>query len=224
LGGGTHPHGPGRAARLTIPGNASEREPLAPGTPVLLRETWQARTLSLRPVWVVDDVPRRQSSFYFAPGSTWLNDPRDRGEVRFLDDAWELEPMVRERPVLSFGFPDTPYAVLLTWSKDWATFEGYYVNIQSPLRWSEDGFDYVDWFLDVRVSPTRDSYEWKDEHELEEAVQRGLLTRSEAHDVRWAGERAIEHVLLHEPPFDREWSSWRPDPSWGPLDLPDTTG
>jgi hypothetical protein len=74
----------------------------------------------------------------------------------------------------------------------------------------------------VRIPHARDTYEWKDEHELEEAVQRGFLTRPEADDVRWAGERAIEHVLLHEPPFDQEWSSWRPDPSWGPLDLPDT--
>jgi len=224
LGGGTHRHGSGRAARLTPLGKGSEREPLPPGTPVFLRETWQTRTLSLRPVRVVDDAPRRQSSFYFAPGSSWLNDPRDRGEVRFLDDPWELEPKVRERPVLSFGFPDTPYAVLLTWSGDWTMFEGYYVNIQSPLRLHGDTVDYTDWFLDVRIPPERDTYEWKDEHELAEAVQRGLLTRSEADDVRWAGERAIEQVLLHEPPFDHEWSAWRPDPSWGPLDLPDTAG
>ena len=57
-----------------------------------------------------------------------------------------------------------------------------------------------------------------------EAVARGMLTPAEAHEVRWAGERAIEHVLLHEPPFDVDWSSWRPDPAWGPLELPDLPG
>jgi predicted RNA-binding protein associated with RNAse of E/G family len=142
------------------------------------------------------------------------------GEVRFLDEPWELEHKVRERPVLSFSFPETAYAVLLSWSAGWA-FEGYYVNIQSPLRRHGDTFDYVDWFLDVRIPPARDTYEWKDEHELAEAVERGLLTRADAHGVRWAGERAIEHVVLHEPPFDLDWPSWRPDPSWEPLDLPD---
>jgi hypothetical protein len=169
---------------------------------------------------VVEDVPHHHRTFYLAPGSRWLNDPRDHGEVRFLDGSWELEPKVRDRPVLSFAFPETPYAVLLTWSVDW-DFEGYYVNIQSPLRIADDeALEYTDWFLDARIPPARDTYAWKDDDELEEAVAAGLLSGAEALDVRWAGERAIEQVLLHEPPFDEDWSAWRPDPSWGPLDLP----
>jgi hypothetical protein len=175
--------------------------------------------MSVRPVRVVEDVPHHHFAFYFSPGSRWLNDPRDHGEVRFLDASWELEAKVRDRPMLSFAFPETAYAVLLSWTAEWV-FEGYYVNIQSPLRDRGDALVYTDWFLDVRIPPARDSYEWKDEHELAEAVARGFLTEAESEDVRWAGERAIEHVLLHEPPFDEDWPSWRPDPTWGPLDVP----
>jgi hypothetical protein len=220
LGGGADPHGPGRAARLIGDGNGADAEPLAPGTVVTLREVWQGRLTSLRPVRVVDDVPHHHRSFYFAPGSRWLNDPRDRGEVRFLDEPWELEHEVLDRPVLSFAFPETAYTVLLSWDAAWG-FEGYYVNVQSPLRGHGGDLDYTDWFLDARIPPPRDAYEWKDEDELAEAVARGLISGADANDVRWAGERAIEHVLLCEPPFETDWSLWRPDPSWGPLDLPE---
>ncbi len=173
----------------------------------------------MRSVRVVEDVAEHHRAFYLAPGSRFLNDPRDHGEVRFHDGPWELETVVRDLSVLSFAFPETPYAVLLSWDTEWR-FRGSYVNIQSPLRpVGRTCFEYTDWFLDVRIPPALDTYEWKDEHELEEAVERGLLTEAEARDVRRAGERAIEHVLRREPPFDRDWSSWRPDEAWGPLDV-----
>lgn len=219
MGGGADPHGPGRAARLIGEGNGGGLPPFEPGSVVTLRETWQGRLTALRSVRVVEDVPHHHQAFYLAPGSRFLRDPRDPGEVRFLDGEWRLEPRERDRPVLSFAFPETAYAVLLSWTAGWR-FEGYYVNIQSPLRRHGDALEYTDWFLDVRIPPSRNTYDWKDEHELAEAVERGLLTEAEAHDVRWAGERAIEHVLLREPPFDQEWQAWRPDPSWHALDLP----
>jgi predicted RNA-binding protein associated with RNAse of E/G family len=99
-------------------------------------------------------------------------------------------------------------------------FTHYYVNIESPLRRSPVGFDYTDWFLDVRIPLDRSGYVWKDEDELAEAVARGLVSERSAHDIRWAGERAIEHILLREPPFDRSWERWSPDPAWEPPTLP----
>jgi hypothetical protein len=191
----------------------------SPGDVVVLREVWADRFLAARPVRVVhagDDY----LSFYFAPGTPWKNDPRDHGEVRFRDGPWKLEDLVRDRPVLSFAFPETAYAVLLDWTVDGA-FDGYYVNLQSPLRAWEGGFDYTDWFLDVVIDRDRASYRWKDEEELAEALQRGLVTPAQARDVRAAGERAIAHVLDAEPPFDEDRSAWRPDPSWEIPALPE---
>ena len=165
---------------------------------------------------MVEDVTHRYRVFFLAPGSRYLSDPRDHGEVRFHDGPWELETKIRDRPVLSFAFSEAAYAVLFSWSTDW-TFHGCYVNMQSPLREHDGALEYTDWFLDARIPPSLDSYEWKDEDELAEALARGLLTEAQALDVRASGERAIEHVLHREPPFDRDWASWRPDPSWGPL-------
>jgi hypothetical protein len=184
-----------------------------------MREVWGDRVLAARPLRVVHDGEDHRS-FFFVPGTAWKNDPRDHGEVRFLDGPWELEDLVRERPVLSFEFPGRAYAVLLTWSPAW-TFEGYYVNLQTPLRPSALGFDYVDHFLDVLIPPDRSGFAWKDEDELAEAVVRGFVTADEARQIRLAGERAAAHVLGGEPPFDQDRTSWRPDPSWTPPALPD---
>jgi hypothetical protein len=184
-----------------------------------MREVWGDRVLAARPLRVVHDGDDHRS-FFFVPGTAWKNDPRDHGEVRFLDGPWELEDLVRDRPVLSFEFPDRAYAVLLTWSPAW-DFEGFYVNLQTPLRPWALGFDYEDHFLDVLIPPGRGDFTWKDEEELAEAVRRGFVTADEAREIRLAGEQAAARVLGGEPPFDRDWTSWRPDPRWEPAALPD---
>jgi hypothetical protein len=183
-----------------------------------MREIWHGGVLAARPLRVVHDGDDHRS-FYFAPGSAWKNDPRDHGEVRFLDVPWALQDLVRDRPVLSFAPIERAYAVLLTWSPAWV-FQGYYVNLQSPLRPWGLGFDYEDHFLDVLIPAERGGFRWKDEEELEEAVRRQLVTRAEALAIRRAGARAAEHVLDAQPPFDRDWTTWRPDPSWTPPALP----
>jgi hypothetical protein len=184
----------------------------APGNVVILREVWHGLLIAARPVNVVWDGPRDRA-FYLPRGTAWKDDPRAHGEVRFRDDAWELEDRVTDRPVLSFAFPGADYAVLLTWSADDA-FAGYYVNLESSLQPWELGFDYVDHFLDVLIAPDRSTWTWKDEAELAEAVRRGLVARDRAASIRAWGERAVEHVLGGRPPFDRDWTSWRPDPTW----------
>jgi hypothetical protein len=122
--------------------------------------------------------------------------------------------------MLSFAFPDTPYAVILGYDDDGRLFE-YYVNLQTPLASSPAGFDTVEHLLDVTIPPDRSTWSWKDEDELEEAVASGLFTEEDAAWFRYWGERAVEHVLLREPPFDRDWSAWRPDPAWDAPTLPE---
>ncbi len=184
----------------------------APGDAVTLRERWRGRLVAARPVRVVADEPEGRI-FCLPAGTRWKDDPRDLGEVRFLDSPWTLQDRVAGRPVLSFAFPDAAYAVLVTWTPE-HRIEEYYVNLQTPLRAWEGGFDYVDHFLDVRIAADRSSWAWKDEDELDEAVRRGLLDRGEAEQIREWGERAVEHVIGARPPFDRDWNDWRPDPAW----------
>ena len=85
---------------------------------------------------------------------------------------------------------------------------------------SPAGFDTVEHLLDVTIPPDRSTWAWKDEDELAEAVDLGLFTDEDAAWFRYWGERAVEHVLLREPPFDEDWSTWRPDPAWDEPVLP----
>ena len=153
---------------------------------------------------MVEDVPHHHRAFYFLSRLTLAERPRHDGEVRFSDGGWQLEPAILDRPVLSFALPETAYAVLLSWDPGWR-FEGLLRERPVAAAQRDGAFEYTDWFLDVRIPPERDRYEWKDEHELLEAVERGILAEDHAHEVRWAGERAVEQVLLREPPFDLDW-------------------
>ena len=191
----------------------------SPGDAVLVREVWHGRVFEARPAIVVRDEP--EQTMFLVPGGVRCGLPiaEDGAELRLPDRAWHLE--VRERspnPILSFAWPDTAYAVLR-----WTTEEGtpvWYVNLQDPLRRTALGFDTVDHALDVIVELDR-AWRWKDEDELAEAVENGLFTTEDAERFRFEGERAVARILDREPPFDRDWSSWRPDPSWPTPSLPD---
>jgi hypothetical protein len=93
-------------------------------------------------------------------------------------------------------------------------FEGWYVNIQEPLRRSRLGFETDDLVLDIRVQPDG-SWTWKDEDELEEAVVLGRFNEDEGRAIRAEGQRVIE-----ERPWPTGWEDWRPDPAWPVPKLP----
>ena len=94
------------------------------------------------------------------------------------------------------------------------------MNLETEPRRTSIGFDYTDHALDVLVSIDRTTVTWKDEGELDEAVGLGLFTQEEASSFRRDGDRAVEKLVNREPPFDRDWTDWRPDPSWTAPDLP----
>jgi predicted RNA-binding protein associated with RNAse of E/G family len=98
------------------------------------------------------------------------------------------------------------------WDDDWR-FEGWYVNLQEPLRRSRFGFDTADNVLDLVVRDDL-SWQWKDEDELAEAVQLGRFTAAEADALYEEGARATAVIDARAWPFDRDWSAWRPDPDW----------
>lgn len=186
----------------------------------MLREVWRGRVFEARPTIVVQDDP--EQTMLLLPGGVRCGLPigADGRELRLPDQPWRLELRPRgDRPILSFAWPDTPYSVLL-----WTAEEDrrvWYVNLQDPLMRTPIGFDTVDHALDVVVELDRSSWRWKDEDELAEAVDDGLFTPAEASDFRAWGERAVERIVSNEPPFDRNWDRWHPDPGWGIPELPD---
>jgi hypothetical protein len=191
-----------------------------PGDPIVLRELWHGRVFEARPMIVVQDDPDQTT--LFLPGGVRCGVPigEDGAELRLPDRPWRLEVRTRgPQPALSFAWPETPYAVLL-----WVV-EGerrvWYVNLEDPIVRTPIGFDTVDHALDVVIELDRSSWSWKDEDELADAVREGLFSEGEAADFSVWGKRAVERVLAGEPPFDRDWRDWHPDPRWPVPELPD---
>jgi hypothetical protein len=189
---------------------------------VALREIWRGRVWFARPALVVEDRPE-MTMFHVPSGIVGAMPVDEDGTyLKVYTDTWRLAEAPWGSPdfAVSFAFPETPYGVILGYDPP-GELRDYYVNLQTPLRRTSIGFDYTEHLLDVVIPADRSSWSWRDEDELEEAVHRGLFTAQEAASFRHWGERAVEHVLLGQPPFDRDWSSWRPDPSWGIPVLPD---
>src|SRR5262249_6796237 len=78
----------------------------------------------------------------------------------------------------------------------------------------------TDHVLDAVVSADRATWRWEDEDELAEALALGLLSADRAEFLRGEGLRAIERVQSSQPPYDRSWERWRPDPAWPVPSLP----
>ncbi len=117
--------------------------------------------------------------------------------------------------------PGSPWSAWLFWRSD-GTFDGWYVNLETPHR--RDGHDTLsaDHILDVLVEPDG-TCRLKDEHELRAAVEQGRYTGAEADEIRAEAADAVAAVRAGEPPFgpaDRHWQSWRPDPGWTLPELP----
>lgn len=141
--------------------------------------------------------------------------------MRLPDQDWVLaERVSTTKRALSFAWPDTPYAIIAYWNDRTDAFLCWYVNIQTPLRRTAIGFDYMDHTLDIIIEPDGRWF-WKDEDELSEAVQRGLFTQAEADGFYAAGNAALARVQAGAPPFNVDWSTWRPDPDWPIPDLPE---
>jgi uncharacterized protein len=153
---------------------------------------------------------------YVAPGTPGKITGRD-ADGRYLD-RWgngDLHDHVWQwRGVLRLARLHDAHSLDLYWSADAGTFEGWYVNLQQPLVEDDLGFRTRDNVLDLWVE-SNGRWSWKDEDELAEAVERGLLTPAEAEAARAEGER-----VLAEWPFPTGWEEWRPDPSWPIPELP----
>jgi predicted RNA-binding protein associated with RNAse of E/G family len=145
---------------------------------------------------------------------------RDGKELRLPEVEWDLlERTLAKGPILSFSWPSTGHAILLFFQSD-LTARTWYVNVEAPLRPTELGFDTEDRVLDLVVAPDGSGWEWKDRDELEEAVRRGLFTPYQAAEFEAEAEHGLHRLLDREPPFDRDWRTWRPDPSWPVPELP----
>jgi hypothetical protein len=98
---------------------------------------------------------------------------------------------------------------------DAGSFRGWYVNLQAPLAESRFGVDTTDWQLDLWIEADG-QVQWKDEDDLERAVELAIMTAEEARLARDEARR-----VLDEWPFPTGWEDWRPDPAWPVPALPE---
>lgn len=193
----------------------------SPGNAIVLREVWEGRVWTARPATVVRDD---EALMFFVPfGVRWYGPHDDDGRwVNAFVDAhhWHIAERTWEGSnILSFAEPGRPHAILAFWDRDW-TLLGWYVNAQTPLDRTRIGFDYLDQELDAWIDAETGSWEWKDEDELERSVRAGIWSDADAGRFRLEIETAVQRVLRREPPFDRDWRPWRPDPAWPIPELP----
>jgi hypothetical protein len=192
-----------------------------PGEPVALREVWNGRVGAARPATVALDAS--DLTMLFIPfGSRWYgpDHPRPWVGLKVAGATWRLTELPwTDTHVLSFAWPGAGHAVLHIWNQDW-TPRCWYVNVEAPLRRFDRGFDTFDHDLDVVIEPDRSAWRWKDEDDVAEGIRLGLYSHDDAAAFRGEGERGLWRVLEGEPPFDRSWTGWRPDPSWARPELP----
>lgn len=161
------------------------------------------------------------TALYMAPGTEWLR-PRtlDDRMLRVPTEAWTLGRARWDNHMLRLSLPGHPYSILVIWDEAWS-MRFWYINMEEPQRRSDTGFDYMDWALDVVVPPGMDMAEWKDEDELRQFIDKGLLPAGAAEDLRDEAERALEWLQSRRAPFDERWEDWRPDPAWRIPELPE---
>jgi uncharacterized protein len=187
-----------------------------PGQTVICREFWQNRVLFERPEIIVQDTPDLLT--LYLPTDTIINQPVSStgSKATYLDRlnlSWTLAEVPWIIPsILRLSIPGAFYSVLLFWNED-NSLRVWYINLEEPLHRTPLGFEYIDLFLDIIAEPDLSRWRWDDESELQEAVQRGLVSKQTSDMLYSEGRKVIEWIQSGNSPFN-EWETWRPDPSW----------
>jgi uncharacterized protein len=186
----------------------------APGEPVVLREVFQDRVWSARPVTVVVDSGGLVA-FYLALNTNWKRPVATNSvPLRVPDKHWLLADATWiARDELHLSEPGASHVVIAMWTGrgKGRAFEGWKVNFQEPLRRTLIGFDYLDQALDLIISPDLSTWWWKDRDELAMAESRGILSAGEV----WAeADEVVERLANSTWAHMTDWSHWSPDPAW----------
>lgn len=226
---------PGNDAPTDPAGGAAARpsgEPpfFAPGSQIL----WRYRRLTgepgqpetVRPVTVVRDDADALVA-WLAPQTpvlrAVLSDGRDIRDAplhqRFLHARSSKHDVWHGTGILKIAPTGVPWSVWVFWDADWNHLF-WYINLEDVHVRDDTGIRTQDHALDVVVRPDGTT-EWKDEDELEAAVEAGRFTAAQAAEFENDARAAEKVVARWGSPFCDDWPDWRPDPSWPLPALPD---
>ena len=185
------------------------------GDPVLLRFVRNSPADVALPVTIVHDDPD-YIALYTAVGTPIkVQATRDGTRLTRETPFAEREGMISgladgtwtTNHVLMLQRPGRMSAIWLFWRDPVWTFQGYYANLQAPLRRTHLGFDTADYLLDVEIRPDF-TWTWKDEDEWDAALALGLVEREVLIAARDEGERVIAELQTRTWPFDAGFESW----------------
>ena len=171
------------------------------------------------PVTVVRDTPDLVA-LYLCPGTRWKL-PAGEDFLSLLQaGAWRLRDVIAASGSLFLIPPGEAYAVRTVGGLGERDLDGWYVNLQEPVRRTALGFDFMDHALDIVVAPDLSEWRWHDEDELREAQELGLFSAQLVSQIQTAGERIVDQIRTKSFPITDGWDKWLPPPEWSIPDLP----
>ena len=194
----------------------------SPGDVVVYRHrSYDGRYLSGLPLTIVEHSHGRVVGYL--PHGTVISRPvaENGADLRSLPlaERWLHPRVARLSPFRLLGangepgrlivvFPsDEPYAIWIF--RDPTRLHGWYLNLEDPQTLGPRTISSRDHILDVWVPAETGEPQWKDEDELEAAVDAGIRSRAEAREIRSAGEQVIR-----ERPWPTGSEEIEPDPAW----------
>jgi Protein of unknown function (DUF402) len=192
------------------------------GAQIAIREHWNRKVWTVRPVTVVADTPE-VIALYMMPGTIYKH-PRaiDGSPVpHFLPDDWVL---VTQQwcggGALYLSLPGHWYVLMGLFGDDNQRIERWYVNLQTPYQRTRIGFDYLDQELDIVINRELSNWSWKDEAQFLDAQRRGRIPVEQAAYVRRVGEDILEQLQAGRLTLPEPWRHWRPPEQWAIPPIP----
>jgi predicted RNA-binding protein associated with RNAse of E/G family len=195
----------------------------SPGQTILLRELWRGKIWSAKSAVVVQDKP--ELTVLSMPMDAPCKYPRTSEGQRVkaqnrLQADWILNDEQNPYYSLRVTIPGAGYSVIIFWDMPGMVHRSFYINMEDPMRRTASGFDYLDQWLDAIVKPDLSSWHWKDEDEMAEAIELGLVSKERGTAMYEEGEKTAKWIQSGKSPFNG-WEKWRPEPSWQAPELPE---
>lgn len=192
------------------------------GAQIVIREHWNRKVWTVRPVTVVADTPD-VIALYMMPGTTYKH-PRalDGSPVpHFLPDDWVLvDTQWLGGGALYLSQPGQWYVIMGLLRDDNQGIERWYVNLQTPYQRTHMGFDYLDQELDIVLNRELTAWSWKDEEKFIEAQRRGRIPVQQGAYVGRVGEDVLQQLQARRLKLPEPWRNWRPPEHWAIPPMP----
>jgi hypothetical protein len=190
---------------------------------IILREHWNNKVWTVRPVTVVADTPD-VIALYMMPGTICKHPCGYEGSPvpHFLPDEWQLiDRQWQGGGALYLSQPGQWYAVMGLFGENGERIERWYINLQTPYQRTPVGFDYLDQELDIVINRDLTTWQLKDEEKFLEAQRRGRISIEQAAQVRLVGKNFLEQLQSNHLTLFEVWQSWRPPEEWNIPPVPD---